>query len=950
MSVERLTAFFDLILPREGWKCLFTLPDRRHLWFREHGRMAQMALRFDAEGKTVYCGTAAFKSKSRKADNVEALSALRLDIDAGEGKAYASAGVAYGALQQWLAACELPAPLVVGSGGGLHAYWPLDRAADLAEWGLGAGRLQALCAAHGLKVDTTITCDTARILRPPFTHNRKVGVAPVRLGPLVPAYSREQLSQLFVPRDENGLQYDSPPALLLSVQSGALGRSVPAIETAGLGNIRAAEPDPDPEAIAAGCAQVRRLRDSGERLSEPEWYGVLGVLAHCGRAGGERAHSWSAHDSRYALSDTNRKLDQARSAAGPTTCQRFRDLNPAGCAGCVHADKITSPIQLGRPLPASIEAPSPPLLQLPVLPEPYFWKGSRLAVRNQTPSTKEEVPYHIITEYPFTVAELQEGERTRGVSAICRTWEPRWLDWREFVIMLKDALGDKGQATFAHHSVAVGKLRWPHMHQFVTAMANHHKGTQDYGTRYEQFGFKEGAFVVGTDMVTSSATTRCYGGTEVERCAKEMTAQGSLAEWVKTVEQVTMRPGMEAHTFVALCGFASILYHMSGAEGGTIVHATSMPSGMGKTFAMKISASIWGSLAALRLKERDTEVAKFVKIGTLCHLPVFYDELRSTGMDAAERIKGFVLQYTLGEDKARGAPEGGLKDTALPWSNIMLSAANISLVDTCLSDGAETAQAARVFEFSPTLPAGVKVSDGDALERAMDANRGNAGRAFAQHCLARWEWLQQAVPAAVRLWEQRLGGGPDLRYTLRLLGCVSVAMALIQEMKLLRFDATAATAWMESVARENAERLAVERQMDSAGILSRMIGDLLPHSLWAPGPMARGAAPFEQQICPRTPHGKLLMRYEIKGAKILIGIGTIKTWMQEHKYPITEVGRELHQAGVVTDLRVRKTLGAGWQRTGQDWCWEIDGTHPDIAEIMSEGATVQESNVVEFKR
>lgn len=955
LPVEKLTAFFDLILPRSGWKCLFVMPDKRHHWFQDHATMAEAALLLDQEGKTVYHGNAGFAGKSRKADNAQTLQSFRLDVDGGAGKPYSGPGDCFGAVQKWLADTGLPPPLVVGSGGGLHLYWPLRDQLDRGQWERAAHRLQSLCAAHGLVVDTTTTCDAARILRPPFTHNRKAEPVQVRLGPLVGPYSLEELGPLFEGEDDEQLVL--PPVRQPSATQ-RLG--VPVRADDGLTNIRAVEPDPDPDAIARECAQVRRLRDNHGRVAEPDWYAVLGVLAHCGPSGSQCAHTWSAGDVRYSPGAAAEKLEHARTAAGPTTCNRFRDLNPAGCQSCPHQGRITSPIQLGRgALPASTTSPGPVSsegrLELPLLPDPYFWKGTRLAVKDQ--SKKEDAPpYHIVADYPFLIDELQEGERSKGVSAVCKTWEPMHGTWREFPLLLKEAVGDRGLGALAHHSVVIDKKRWPHMASYLSAMANHHKGSKRYGIRYEQFGWKtvdgQPAFVVGTELLGRQATARCFGSPELERRAALFQPQGTLAAWCEAAEHTTRTPGMEAHTFVALCGFASILYHLTGAEGGTIVHGTTMDSGKGKTFGLKIAASIWGELAGMRIKERDTEVAKFIAIGMLGHLPVLYDELRATGADAADRIKGFVLQYTLGEDKARGAADGGLKADNLPWSNIMLSTANISLIDTCLSDGAETAQAARVFEFSPSLPAGVTTSYGDDLERQMAANRGQAGRAFVQACLGRWEWLRQAVPDAVKLWETRLGGGPDLRYTLRLLGAVTVAMAVVQQAGILTVNEPALMAWMDATARDNAARLAVEREPDPVGILSRMINDLLPNTLVMPGPVPKGTAVNARYEALREPRGELLARQEVEGRAYIVEITAVKRWMQEHKYPMTEIGRTLEALGVVKDRRCRRTLSAGWRRSmGQPWCWLVDGTHPAVAELWVEtesAATVTPENVLLF--
>lgn len=1023
MSLDATIAFFDLIHAAEGWRCLFTLPDRKHHWVRTSSQLATKSLALDAQGFAVFHTCATFAKRRRSQENVQRLRCLWFDIDAGLGKPYPTARDAFGALEKWRLAVGLPPCIFIVSGGGIHTYWPLRDSLDRAAWEYASSRLRALAQAHGLAIDAGSTIDAARILRPPGTHNRKlfdaagkkiadVGGEPreVKLGPLVGPYSRDDLKVLFeggenalpemrlgdtfrntVPlqrgisladdglTNSSGEKNGSEPLLVLprsepptsdlsriSSVSGAraAGSSRPYLrgnsEDDGLTNIQAAEPDPDVDAIVRECAQVRRLRDRAGQIPEPEWYSVLGVLAHCGETGRGQAHQWSSGDSRYNAPDTDAKLVQARKAAGPTTCRRFADLNPQGCGSCQYAGRITSPIQLGRNLPAASVAPLPVAvdgtLALPQVPDPYFWSGSRLAVRDL--SGKDGAPpYRIIADYPFTITELQEAERTGGVSAVCRSWEPMKKEWREFPLQLKDAIGDRGAGALAHHSVAIDKRRWDYMRSFITDMANHHKGTRAYGIRYEQFGWKAGpegpSFVIGLEKLgRAEPSVRIFGSAEVERRAKQLQPHGNLAAWTQAAQGGVGRPGMEAHAFIAICGFASVLHRFTGAMGGTIVHAMTLETGKGKSFALDLAASSWGETPGMRLKDRDTPVAKFIAIGTCGHLPVIYDELRARGPDAAEIMKEFILHYTLGEDKARGAPEGGLRDDALPWSNLLLSAANISLVDTCLSDGGETAQAARVFEFSLTLPEGVKTSDGAALEKTIQENRGTAGRAFVQAVLERYSWVEQAVPQAIRMWEQRLGAGPEMRFTLRLLGCVSVAMTLLQQTGILRLDSQAVTRWIDHTARENMARLAVEKTPDPAGILSQMMGDLLPETLVMPGPVPRGTAKDARYEALREPRGKLWARQEIHGREYIVNIIAVKQWMQEHHYPMTEIGRKLKELGVVTDLRIRRTLGAGWRRVGgQPWCWRVDGNHPSIAELWVETdlvVTETPSNVIGF--
>jgi Virulence-associated protein E len=107
-------------------------------------------------------------------------------------------------------------------------------------------------------------------------------------------------------------------------------------------------PSSDATLVAQACAQIKFMRDERGVMPEPEWRGCLSVLKFCD-GGEELAHEWSKGDDRYTREETQRKLDAIQ---GPHKCETFAGMN-GRCASCVHKDKISSPIELGRPAVAT---------------------------------------------------------------------------------------------------------------------------------------------------------------------------------------------------------------------------------------------------------------------------------------------------------------------------------------------------------------------------------------------------------------------------------------------------------------------------------------------------------------------------------------------------------------------------------------------------------------------
>ena len=77
----------------------------------------------------------------------------------------------------------------------------------------------------------------------------------------------------------------------------------------------------NPVSIYNGCKQVKWAVDNQAIVSEPLWYKLLGIAAHCDNADNV-AISWSKDHKDFARDKTLSKLQQWRDqTTGPTTCK-----------------------------------------------------------------------------------------------------------------------------------------------------------------------------------------------------------------------------------------------------------------------------------------------------------------------------------------------------------------------------------------------------------------------------------------------------------------------------------------------------------------------------------------------------------------------------------------------------------------------------------------------------
>jgi predicted P-loop ATPase len=286
--------------------------------------------------------------------------AFWLDIDAGHDKSYPNQQKAFEAVKVFCKKLNLPIPIVVSSGAGLHIYWCLLQTLSPDDWGFYASGLEQLCVEHDLKADPSRTTDITSILRTPGTHNRKRAVA--QLVECAPAFldeagpcSPQPIERFAVFADhaprEQGKKHSpaSLPVMLPGSTAHLLGGNDVRARVTQDDLLSGIEDYPEVSGaeIANHCARMRQMRDKRGVLPEPLWYANLGVLAFC-KDGDQLAHAWSSGDLRYSEAETSERLARARTLTGPTTCNKFHSLDAGTCEACPHFQKITSPTALGR--------------------------------------------------------------------------------------------------------------------------------------------------------------------------------------------------------------------------------------------------------------------------------------------------------------------------------------------------------------------------------------------------------------------------------------------------------------------------------------------------------------------------------------------------------------------------------------------------------------------------
>ena len=208
-----LKQFYEKALPTQGVYCISGIDETKRIYNRFAETLDDVIAqieKFKAKQIHTFVALGTFEGYSRKAEDCLFMRSLFIDLDVGENKEYATKEDAHTALRKLITEAQLVEPVVIDSGGGIHAYWIFDRDIPKDEWKIYAEKFKALCLSH-IAIDPVVTADAARIMRAPETLNYKFDppVATAVLSEEITVYSwDDMISLLGAPPPE-----DTKPAL-----------------------------------------------------------------------------------------------------------------------------------------------------------------------------------------------------------------------------------------------------------------------------------------------------------------------------------------------------------------------------------------------------------------------------------------------------------------------------------------------------------------------------------------------------------------------------------------------------------------------------------------------------------------------------------------------------------------------------------------------------------------
>lgn len=735
-----------LVQPAEGW---FAITGIRGTGKNADVRQELVATREEADdlieqyveaGFNAFFGVAKYKTgDNRTKENVLGLKAFWLDVDCGPTKAepdpktgrpdgYIDQKAGLLALKTFCKTVGLPSPTLVNSGGGIHAYWPLEETVSRRDWEAVAERFKEVCRAQNFYVDDKVF-EVARILRVPGTFNfKQEEPRPVQLLRLGDTTTIEEMRSIFGVKKQATIfddDYEMSPRQ--KAMTSGIGYSFKRIMQ------RTAKGD--------GCNQLLHAYQNQDSIGYYDWFYALSVAAMCEDAD-KAVHMMSKGHPDYDPETIDKKVDTIRKA---TSCAKFRSVNPELCEGCPHFNKILGPKELGKVVKESaedfvqVEVEEGVVEQIIIPKYPFpFYRGEDGGIWKKPPKDDPEAEPMLVYANDFYVVKRMHDSGD-GDSALMRVHLPQ-DGLREFALpMSKVTQKDELRKSLSSNGVYSYGKRFDALMDYIIKSAENLQHSEKAEIMRQQFGWVDGnsRFVLGDQEITVEGNIYSPPSKATGKLAKFITPTGSLEQW-KEVWALFGQEGMEAQAFAALSAFGSPLLRFLN-QTGAVINLFNSRSGTGKTTILNMVNSVYGHPKELRLKEIDTMNGKLQWVGVLNNLPATMDELTNA---TPKEYSDFLYSLSNGKGKERMlAGSNELRENNTTWQNITVSTSNSSFAEklSVLKDHPE-GELMRLIEYPIGLVDSINTAHAKNLfDQVLFSNYGHAGPVFIRYVLANME-------------------------------------------------------------------------------------------------------------------------------------------------------------------------------------------------------------------
>jgi len=948
--------FLESVLPAEGNKIvtLVKTTENGGTWFKYKNYptaelAAEAALFFDEQGETVYFAVNAFgdwyydpdkdKKRIRTQLNVVACRSLidDFDVDANDDKKYATRGEALKDIIKLAKAIRLT-PTITSSGGGYHCYFHLDEDVDRTTWEELSALKRDISTHLGVKADRAVDMDSARILRPVGTHNRKGGAArPVELVKQGKTYSVDTIrSALQGYIRDNNVQ---PAPTARKPRNGS-----PFAAIAG------DYPESDAGTVAQHCTAVREFRDSGGNIPEPHWHRAIGVVKFC-VDGTETIHDWSQGHENYSEAETQDKINEWN--VGPTSCVEM-DKHVGCMDDCPMKGKCRYPIQLGfaedaksseeetvvgdgEPVDnktatgATIEGQVIPYWP----PNGYRWNGAALSrsivdddgVVHWRPFCRSFI-------YPLNRIQDSEG-----------TWVVHWRakekngKWREFFMPTMElASTDLMAKTFASQEVFLMRTSKARndMAEFAEGLIETLQAWRIETKTFSQFGWlpDRSGFVIGTKLITKDDEVDVLCDPDMPTdVAVDFGRSGTLEEWIANIDTLYNRKGAEPLQFALCHSMGSVLVELMGSSNwhGLPLAFTGY-GGTGKSTAAKIACGFYGNPKYMERQtgeQGSTLNAAIKRIAIMGSVPMLLDEFSGRSPDELTRT-GYALAN--GRDKERLGSNGKFSTVGGQWFKNSFITSNDSILESISKlPAGYRVEATQLRFFEVQLPENFRGKvfpdiTQEFIEHHMDNVYGEAFRPFVRFIIKNPDWVRRQIVTARSRFNPKSEDDNKERFYRDTIVTALVAGKIAEKLGLVSFDMKAIKRWALAqvlLMRESRKESNTDISEHLAQFISTLVGRLIITKHFGDARSRHKESPME------ILRGPAIGRVCTEDKKVWITVKAVTDWCKDNGVTPAVMREEMDREGYIIHhpdggAHPRIYLGSGTTvPSGQARCYEI---------------------------
>ena len=952
--------FLRLLLPEQDNYILFIAsPERKpyNLNFASLDECCKQAAAIDEGVATVYFAVgkhkdneevlaSGFKKTLRKQRTATCFKTLCVDIDVGGSHAHQTARDGAKALLAACATLSLPQPMLVSSGMGVHAYWPLDTVINTDMWVNLSTALQTALQSCGVDLDPSKVKDPSMVLRPAGTHHKKdvrswKEVRVISPQTALPVLHLAQVLAKF--RSKDPVRPAGKPQRKSAIMDAVLSGGEAPVK---LDDLRT-------------CAQLAAVLDSGGvtnaaggAVEEPLWRATLGIAKYCEDPGDAVVSLAGGHpDFDYTISYEKMEAYQG---TGPTLCQSFDNLCPGVCGKCPYQGRIKTPAALSRgsevvqaqvavdsvdPAMAGVVAP----VQSVTVPG-YSFKANKLVYR--PPAGDEDV---LIAEYNlFIMGTVNTTDEDQMMVKIAVEMPPVVGDtilqanrWRAIDVPLT-AITSGGRDllnALAQKQIFI-RQDIERIKRYLMSYLAELQKQRRMQYFHKCFGWQaDGSFVAPTGIIGGDhdGDTPNYEGA-VSSYVDFMQPHGDLGTWSKATAMFNV-PGLEHHATVFLMMAGSVLLEFTGIN-SVLVNMYSSDSGSGKTTVGMFGSSVWGDPTRLQRIVTDTDKSLYKHFGLLHSLGAYIDEI--TTMDD-DRFRSFAYSIPEGREPERLLSSADGFRHGESWRMPVFASSNADAYDLLSSRLTSEAEKYRVLQFPLNRTDFFQTAEnGYTIHRVVTQNYGLAGPVIMREIMD-MGGAANLVERGMQEFEAEFDfqfDGPE-RFYKPVFVSAWIIGKIMRKLGLIQFDPAAKIKHSLPVVHE-IRRSAVADKMDGIDTIGQFMTEH-GHAVVLLRVFPDSSGNVRCDIVP-PPHRAAVARSEVereRGGRFLSGMTYInsmifKKWCRNNGAEYKSVIRDLKSLGVGVREGVRRSLYKGAEghgAAGQTTCIALDvGTHPRLIE------------------